>query len=161
MFNENLFKLTWERNLETNVRCFNPLLWASLYTIHGWGLLFNVALTLRLCHPSSLLSILMLFVDIECSGPVAKQCSPTPVGLSKFRCSLNRTPKNPQRTCGFGCYHTIYGRLFHIGSPRESCPLGGTTLERSVLAGLWYRCYAPCRPVQVVWGDLLRRDLPA
>ena len=97
------FKLSWEQNLETNVRCFNPLLWASLYTIHGWGLLFNMAsLTLRLCHPSSLLSILMLFVDTECSGPVAKQCSPTPVGLSKFRCSLNRTPRSrldPPHVC--------------------------------------------------------------
>ena len=41
--------------------------------------------------------------------------------------------------------------------------LGCTTLERSVLTGLWYMyiCYAPCRLVQVVRRDLLRRVLPA
>ena len=40
-----------------------------------------------LCQLDSQVSTLVSFMDTEC--PVARQWSPTPVGLSRFVCSLN------------------------------------------------------------------------
>ena len=72
----------------------------SWFMVGPCCLMLMAFLTLHLCHSCSLPSTLILFTDTEC--PVIKQCSPTPVGLSKFRCSLNLTPPSiwvkPQAT---------------------------------------------------------------
>ena len=105
------------------------------------------SLTLRLCHSCSLLSTLMFFLDTEC--PVAKQCSPTPVGLSRFRCSLNRTPRglldSPMYVWFGSLSQVIYDILFHICSPRESC-LWGVQLWSTVC---WQVC-GTCRCFRLV-----------
>ena len=75
----------------------------NLITNQGGALLFDVNGLLDFtsrCHSCSLLSTLMLFMDIE--YPLAKQCSTTPVGLSMFRCSLCQATGNHQymiKTC--------------------------------------------------------------
>ena len=48
--------------------------------------LFNIYSLL--CQLDSRVSISVFFMDTEC--PVARQWSPTPVGLSRFVCSLNQ-----------------------------------------------------------------------
>ena len=50
-------------------------------------LMYMDSFTFLLCQLDSQVSILVFFNDTEC--PVARQWSPTPVGLSRFVCSLN------------------------------------------------------------------------
>ena len=49
--------------------------------------IYMATFTFLLCQLDSCVSTLGFFVDTEC--PVARQWSPTPVGLSRFVCSLN------------------------------------------------------------------------
>ena len=48
---------------------------------------YMASFTFLLCQLDSRVSTLVFFMDTEC--PVARQWSPTPVGLSRFVCSLN------------------------------------------------------------------------
>ena len=50
-------------------------------------LIYVASFTFLLCQLDSQGSTLVFFMDTEC--PVARQWSPTPVGLSRFVCSLN------------------------------------------------------------------------
>ena len=62
----------------------------SLISVHGRGslsLTYMASFTFLLCQLDSRVSTLVFFMDTEC--PVARQYSPTPVGLSRFVCSLN------------------------------------------------------------------------
>ena len=50
-------------------------------------LMYMASFTFLLCQLDSRVSIFVFFNDTEC--PVARQWSPTPIGLSRFVCSLN------------------------------------------------------------------------
>ena len=55
--------------------------------VHGWGSLFAIyshiaSFTFLMCQLDSRVSTLVLSMDTKC--PVARQWSPTPVGLSRF-----------------------------------------------------------------------------
>ena len=50
-------------------------------------LMYMASFTFLLCQLDSRVSTLVFFMDTEC--PVAQQWSPTPIGLSRFVCSLN------------------------------------------------------------------------